>query len=131
VALGLPPPRRHAGSAPRAPSARRWRTRRRDTTEHGLEVAGLGLRQEADLAEVDPEQRDVDLGDGPGGAQERAVAAQDHEDIGPGQLAQEAVEVAGLGLPVLDVAHAAPADGPGGRSTVGLDRRVVREADRG
>ena len=57
-----------------------------DVAEHGLEVARLGLRQEADLAQVEAEQRDVDLGDRPGGAQERAVATEDDEGVGRRQL---------------------------------------------
>ena len=76
-----------------------------DALEHGLELAGLGLRQEADLAEVDAEERDVDLGHGPGRPQERAVAAEDDERVGRRQLAQQRVQVAGLGLPLLDAAH--------------------------
>ena len=55
----------------------------------------LRLRQEADLAEVDAEDRDVHLGHGPGRAQERAVAAEDDEGVGRRQLAQERVQVAG------------------------------------
>ena len=69
-------------------------------SEDRLELARLGLRQEADLAEVDAEERDVDLGDGAGGAQERAVAAEHDERVGGRQLAQQRVDVAGLGLPV-------------------------------
>ena len=53
-----------------------------EVAEHRLEVTGLRLGQEPDLAEVEPEQRDVDLGDRPGGAQERAVATEDDEGVG-------------------------------------------------
>ena len=60
-----------------------------DLGEHLVELAGLGLRQEADLAEVDAEDRDVDLGDGPSGAQERAVAAEDDEGVGRREFADE------------------------------------------
>ena len=77
VALGVarrPPPRRIR------PSMRHPLVDRElagdDALQDGLEVAGLGLGQEADLAEVDAEDRDVDLGHGPGRAQERAVAAE-------------------------------------------------------
>ena len=53
-----------------------------DLGEDLVELAGLRLRQEADLAEVDAEDRDVDLGDRPHGAQERPVATEDDERIG-------------------------------------------------
>ncbi len=49
--------------------------------EHGLQAVRLGLGQEADLAEVDPEDRHVDLGHGHDGAQERAVAAEHDEHV--------------------------------------------------
>ena len=95
-----------AGSGPRSPSARRSCTRPSTMrSQHRLEVAGLGLREEPDLAEVDAEQRDVDLGDRAGGAQERAVAAEDDERVGRRQLAEQRVVVAGLGLPLVDAAH--------------------------
>ena len=73
-----------------------------DLGEDGVELAGLGLRQEADLAEVDAEDRDVDLGDGADRAQERAVAAEDDQGVGRRQLADERLLVARLGLPVVD-----------------------------
>ena len=38
-----------------------------------------------------PEQRDVDLGHGLGGPQERAVAAEHDQDIGPRQLLARAL----------------------------------------
>ena len=92
--------------------------------EHGLEVAGLRLRQEADLAEVDAEQRHIDLGDGARRPQERAVAAEDDEGVGRGQLVAEAVEVTGLGLPLADAADAGTSRTRGGQldgaSIVGL-----------
>ena len=53
-----------------------------DADEDGIEIAGLGLREEPDLAEVDAQDRDVDLGDGPDRAQERAVAAEDDQGVG-------------------------------------------------
>ena len=95
--LVLADPGRRAGSGPRVTirssivysPATIW-------LEHRLEVGRLGLGQEADLAEVDAEERDVDLGDGARGAQERAVAAEHDERVGRRQLARERVEVAGL-----------------------------------
>ena len=77
--------RRRAGSGPRAPSARRSRSRPSTILPRTcLELAGLGLRQEADLAEVDAEDRDVDLGHGANRAQERAVATEHDEGVGRG-----------------------------------------------
>ena len=93
------------------------------------EVAGLDLREEADLADVDPEQRDVDVGDGPGGPQERAVAAEDDEDVRPGQLAGEDLVVRRGRRPVVEAAHRRPAGGPLAQLEGGLDGRVVGEAD--
>ena len=49
--------------------------------EHRFELAGLRLREESDLAEVDPDERHVDLDHGSGGAQERAVATEHDEDV--------------------------------------------------
>ena len=60
-----------------------------DEPEDGVELARLGLREEADLAEVDAEERDVDVGHGPRGAQERAVATEDDQRIGRRELADE------------------------------------------
>ena len=84
-----------------------------DRAEDRLEVAGLGLRQEADLAEVDAEERHVDLGDRPGRPQERAVAAE-HDQQRPSSAARatSAVRLARRRLPVADAAHPAPAGGP-------------------
>ena len=95
-----------------------------------LELVRLGLRQEPDLAQVDAQDRDVDLGDRLGRAEERAVAAEDDEDVGPAQLAR----------PVARSRRPAPPTGPRrasgtsrrrarGSSTRVLDRGVVREAD--
>ena len=101
-----------------------------ELAEHGLELAGLGLREEADLAEVDAEERDVDLGHGAGGAQERAVAAEHDERVGRRQLARAAVEVAGLGA--ASGRCRARRHQPAARSREldgGLDGRVVGEAD--
>ena len=49
-----------------------------DLSEDVLELAGLGLREEADLAEVDPEDRDIDLvpGRGPRGGMSRRHRAR-------------------------------------------------------
>ncbi len=94
-----------------------------------VELAGLGLRQEADLAEVDAEDRHVDLGHGTNGAQERPVATEDDEGIGRRELADEDLLVARLGLPVVDAAHLAPAGGAGTQLDGRLDRRVVGEPD--
>ena len=97
--------------------------------EDGVELAGLGLRQEADLAEVDAEERDVDVGDGPRRAQERAVATEDDEGVGRRQLADERRRVARRDLPLADAADLAPAGGARAQLDGGLDRRVVGEAD--
>ncbi len=59
---------------------------RDEPAEDGLELRRLRLREEADLAEVDAEQRHVDLDDGPGRSQERPVTAEDDEDVGRRQL---------------------------------------------
>ena len=100
-----------------------------DVLEHGPEVAGLRLREEADLAEVDAEDRDVDLGHGPDGPQEGAVATEHHERVGRGQLPQQDVDVVGRCMPLRDVAHLAPAGRPRAEFDGRLDRRVVGEAD--
>ena len=65
-----------------------------DLGQHAVELAGFGLRQEADLAEVDAEDRDVDLGDRADGAQERPIAAEDDQRVGRRELADERLEVA-------------------------------------
>src|SRR4029079_8612388 len=100
-----------------------------DLLEHGIEVARLGLRQEPELAEVDAEQRDVDLGDGSCRAKERAITAEHDEGIGRRQLRREGFTIASLGAPFID---AAPASAPGGARhelAGALHRRVVCEAD--
>ena len=104
---------------------------RDDAFQDGLEVGGLRLREEADLAKVDAEDRDVDLGHGASGAQERPVAAEHDQRVGRRQLAQQRVHVAGRGLPVVDVAHAAPAGGARRKLDRGLLRGVVGEPDAG
>ena len=89
--------------SPRAPSARRSGTRPSTILARtDVELARLDLREEADLAEVDAEDRDVDLGDGADGPQERAVATEDDEGVGGGQFADERLEVARLGCHSLD-----------------------------
>src|SRR6185503_14651983 len=100
-----------------------------DHLEHGLEVTRLGLRQEADLAQVDPEKRYVHLRHRPGGPQERAVAAEHDEEVGRRQLAQERLHLAGRRLPLGDAANAAPARSARAELDRRLDRRVVREPD--
>ncbi len=89
--------------------------------EDGLELLGLDLREEADLAEVDAEDRNVDLRDGASGAQEGAVASEDDEGVGRRQLRHEDVVVARLGCPVVDLAALAPA----GCALAKLDRCIV------
>ena len=101
-----------------------------DPLEDRLELARLGLRQEADLAEVDAEERDVDLGDGSGGPQERAVATEDDERVGRRQLAGAARRGRRSG-PATRRCRA-PGTSPTARAREldgGLDRRVVGEAD--
>ena len=66
---------------------------RQEQLEHLLEIRRLDLREEADLADVDPEQRHVVADHGPGGAKERPVAAQHHEHVRAGQLAMEGLAV--------------------------------------
>src|SRR5262249_46981312 len=100
-----------------------------EVCEHGLQLGPLGLREEAHLAQVDPQQRHVDLDHGPGRAQERAVAAQDDEDVRRWQLVAEALEVRRLGRPLGDSTHLAPAPGSLAELDGGLARGVVGEAD--
>src|SRR4029450_13877232 len=75
------------------------------------------------------DQRDVHLGDGHRGAQERAVAAEDDEDVGRRQLAGEARGVPRRQLPLPDPSHPAPTGGAGAELHGRLDRRVVGEPD--
>ena len=107
--IGWPPRRIRPSSAIRSSIANSPATM---LAEHGLELARLGLREEADLAEVDAEDRHVDLGHGPGRAQERAVAAEHDERVGRRQLARAgASRSPACGCPVVDAAHLAPAGG--------------------
>ena len=53
-----------------------------DRAEGLLDRLGLGLGEEADPAEVDAHQRGVGVAGQLGGAQEGAVAAEDHDDLG-------------------------------------------------
>ena len=53
-----------------------------------------------DLAEVDADQRHVDLGHGRRRPQERAVATEHDEDVGRRQLLDERVRVAGRAAPI-------------------------------
>src|SRR5450756_1534997 len=80
-----------------------------DLLQEWLELVGLGLGEEADLAKVDADQRHVDLRDGTGGAKECAVAAEHDEHLRPRERAHETVVVRGCDRPPLDVAHGAPA----------------------
>ena len=100
-----------------------------DPGEHGVEIARLGLGEEPDLAQVDAEDRDVHLGHGTDGAQERAVATQDDEGIGRRELPQQDRHVVGLGLPLVDLPHLAPAGRAGAELDGRLDRRVVGEPE--
>src|SRR5262245_33777787 len=100
-----------------------------EAAENVLELSCLGLRQEADLAEVDPEQRDVDLDHGPGCSQERAVTAKDDEDVGRRELIAQGLVVAGLRGPLLDTPDGAPARGALAELDRGIARGVVGEAD--
>ena len=102
-----------------------------DRGQDGLHVARLGLRQEPDLAEVDADQRHVDLGDGHRRPQERSVATEHHQDVRRRQLLDEPGRVAGGQLPFADPADAAPARGARAELDRGIDRRVVGEADPG
>ena len=52
-----------------------------DVVEHGVDVIGLGLGEEADAAEIDAQHRDFDVAGEFGGAQERAVAAEDEDQF--------------------------------------------------
>ncbi len=65
-----------------------------DLGERRLEIDGLDLGQEADLAEVHAQERHVDVGHRARRPQERAVPAQDHERVGARQLAQQGVGLA-------------------------------------
>ena len=100
-----------------------------DQPEHGLEVVALGLRQEADLAEVDPEQRDVHFRDRARRPKERAVAPEDDEHVRRRELAKEGRRVARRRFPLPDSADLAPAGGAGTELDRGLDRGVVGKPD--
>ena len=96
-----------------------------------LELVRLGLGQEADLAEVDAEDRHVDLGHGPDRAQERAVAAEHHEHVG--RRRARASELAQC-RPPGDAHCSTPCiAAPAGRALAELEgvlvRGVVREPD--
>ena len=52
-----------------------------DRVDGGLDVVGLGLGEEADVAEVDAQQRGAALAGQLGGAQDRAVAADDDDQL--------------------------------------------------
>ena len=52
-----------------------------DVVEHGVDGIGLGLGEEADAAEIDAQHRDFDVAGEFGGAQERAVAAEDEHQF--------------------------------------------------
>ena len=100
-----------------------------DLGQDVVELAGLGLRQEADLAEVDAEDRHVDLGDRADRAQERPVATEHDQRIGRLELVDERVDVARLELPLVDATDLAPAGRPRAQLDRRVDRRVVGEAD--
>src|SRR4029450_4081194 len=100
-----------------------------DVLEDRFKVGRLGLRQEPDLAQVDAQERDVDLGDGSGRTQERAIAAEHHERVRRLQLLAKGVDVAGLRTPLIDATPTAPARGSSGEFDGRLDGRVVRKAD--
>ena len=97
--------------------------------QHRLQLVRLGLGQEADLAQVHPEQRDVDLGDGLGRPQEGPVAPEHDQDVRRRQLAPLGVEVARRGRPLVQPAHAAPAPGALPELQGGIVGRVVGEPD--
>ena len=102
-----------------------------DRGEHGLQVAGLRLRQEADLAQVDADERHVHLGDRHRSPQERAVAAEHDQDVRGRQLTDQGCGVARGQLPLADATHPAPARGASAELDRRLDRRVVGEPDAG
>ena len=96
-----------------------------------LELVRLGLRQEADLAEVDAEDRHVDLGDRLRGAQERAVAAEHDEGVGRRQLATSVSAVSPAGAaqcssPCIRHQPAARSRSSSAASLVGLYAKPIR-----
>src|SRR6185436_612093 len=97
--------------------------------EHGLDVLRLDLRQEPDLADVDAEQRHVVLDDRVGGAQERPIAAEHDEDIGPWQFTMQGVVVRGGRRPLGEVVRLRPARGALAQLDGGIAGRVVGEPD--
>ena len=76
-----------------------------DLLEQLLELVGFGLGQEPDLAEVDPDHRDLGLGHGARRPQERAVTAEDDQDFDCRQRREEDGRVAGGHGPALDAAR--------------------------
>src|SRR6185295_13679535 len=69
------------------------------------------------------------LDDGVGGAQERAVAAEDDEHVGPGQLAVQRVVVRGGRRPLGDSVRLRPAGRALAQLDGGVAGRVVGEPD--
>jgi hypothetical protein len=102
-----------------------------DPLEHLLELARLRLRKKADLAEVDADERHVDVGDRAGGSQKRPIAAQHDERIGRRQLAHEGLGLTRGRLPFADPAQLAPTGRPRTQLDGRLDRGVVGEPDPG
>ena len=52
-----------------------------DVVEHAVDGVGLGLGEEADTAQIHAQHRDFDVAGQFGGAQERAVAAEDENQL--------------------------------------------------
>ena len=124
-----------AGSALRAPSAASTCTRRSAASRARLELVRLGLRQEAHLAEVDAQDRHVDLDHGPDRPQERAVAAEHDQHVGVGQARARASRSRSAGaahwsMPRIRHQPAARSRSSTACSMVGLYAKPIRRRSR-
>ena len=97
--------------------------------QRGLQAIGFDLGEEANLAQVDAEQRHVYFRYGSSRPQERTVAAQDDENPRLGQLFDQGAQLAGRRRPVGDAAQLAPAFGAFTEFQRRFLRWVVGEAD--
>ena len=94
-----------------------------------LHAARLDLGEKAHLAEVDAQERHVDLRHGPSGPQEGSVAAQHDQRARSRKLANDGLRLPGRRGPVGNASHLAPAFGPFTQVQGRLFGWVVGEAD--
>jgi hypothetical protein len=100
-----------------------------ELTQDRLHAAGLDLGQEADLAQVDSQQRHIYFRDGPGRPQECAVTAEHDERARVCEFADDGLSIPGRRRPVGDPAHLAPAFGALAQVQRRLLCGVVRKTD--